>query len=191
MRCASKMTLRDQFILVDIAVLCTILVLCGCSRHDQIAIVPLSNPAAPGSITPNQTETPDGQVLLSWLEPDNEGLALRFATRDAQQWTAPQTVVKRTNFDKYAEAPPWVLSLPDHSLLALWSEQLPKGTSKWAGNYLYASASSDRGKTWSPPTIIHTDRGNGEHSFASIAVRDDSHAIIVWLDSRDYETKHT
>jgi len=191
LRCASEMKLRDQISRVEIAVLCTILILCGCTRHDQIVISPLSNPAAPGSITPNQTETPDGQVLLSWLEPDNEGLALRFAIRGSQQWTSPQTVVKRTNFDRYAEAPPWVLSLPDRSLLAVWSEQLPKGTSKWAGNYLYTSVSSDGGKTWSKPTIIHSDRGNGEHSFASIAFRDDSSATIVWLDSRDYDTKHT
>ncbi|MGH9642930.1 MAG: sialidase family protein, partial [Terriglobales bacterium] len=100
-------------------------------------------------------------------------------------------VVTRKNFDKYAEAPPWVLSLPNRSLLAVWSEQLPQGQSGWAGDYLYTSASSDQGKTWSEPAIVHSDRTNGEHSFVSLAVQDDSHATIVWLDSRDYDTKHT
>ena len=173
------------------AVLCAIVVLSGCARHDRIAITPLPNPAAPGSITPNETETPDGQVLLSWLEPDNDGQALRFAIRGSRQWSAPQTVVARKNFDKYAEAPPWVLSLPDRSLLAVWSEQLPKGKSEWVGNYLYTSASADHGKTWSQPAIVHSDRTDGEHSFASMAVRDDSHATVIWLDSRDYESRHT
>ena len=151
----------------------------------------LPNPAAAGSISPNETRTPDGRVLLSWLEPTNDGLALRFAIGDAQQWSPPQTVVSRDNFDRYAEAPPWVLQLPDRTLLAVWPEQLPKGKSKWAGNYLYTSASADLGKSWSLPMTVHTDQGHGEHSFASISVRDDSHATVIWLDSRDYETKHT
>jgi len=185
------MRLYAQLAGMKAAVLCALLVLSGCARHDQIAITPLPNPAAPGSITPNETETPDGQVLLSWLEPDKDGQALRFAIRGSQQWSAAKTVVIRKNFDKYAEAPPWVLSLPDQSLLAVWSEQLPKGKSKWAGNYLYTAASADHGKTWSQPAIVHSDRTDGEHSFASMAVRDDSHATIIWLDSRDYEAKHT
>jgi hypothetical protein len=81
--------------------------------------------------------------------------------------------------------------LPNRGLLAVWSERLPlvKGN-KWAGNYLYTAASSDQGKTWTQPTIVHSDRTDGEHSFASLAVQDDNHATIVWLDARDYETKH-
>ena len=62
---------------------------------------------------------------------------------------------------------------------------------RWAGNYLLTATSSDGGKTWSQPTFVHSDRTDGEHSFASLAMRDDDHATIVWLDARDYETKHT
>ena len=174
------------------ALLCTVLLLTGCVRHNNIAVTALPNPAAPGSVTPNESATPDGNVLLSWIEPVNDTMALRFAVRGAQSWSAPQTIVSRKNFDRYPEAPPWVFMLPDRSLLAVWSERLPlaKGN-RWAGNYLYTSASSDQGKSWSPPTIVHTDRTDGEHSFASLAVRDDDHATIVWLDARDYATKHT
>lgn len=168
-----------------------VLALTACTRQPKVVVTPLPNPAAPGSITPNETATSDGWTLLSWLEPVGDQLALRFAIRNAQDWSVPQTVVVRRNFDKYAEAPPWVLALPNGSLLAVWSERLPQGKSKWAGNYLYTSASSDHGKTWSPPEIVHSDRTNGEHSFASLAVQDDGHAVIVWLDSRDYDSKHT
>ena len=164
----------------------------SCRRPEGISVEPLANPAIPGSMTPNETATADGQIILSWLEPVNNALALRFATRSAQVWSAPRTIVTRNNFDSYAEAPPWVLSLPNQSLLAVWSERLPlvQGN-KWAGNYLYTAASSDQGKNWSQPAIIHTDRTDGEHSFGALAVEDSNHAAIVWLDSRDYETKHT
>ena len=165
----------------------------GCTQHGApaLAVLPLPNPAPPGSVAPNETATVDGGILLSWLEPAKERMTLRFASRLAGGWAAPRTVVSRTNFDRFAGAPPWVLALPDHSLLAVWSEQLPKGKSQWAGNYLYSSTSSDDGKTWSEPAVVHSDRTDGEHSFASIAVLDDDHATIVWLDARDYETKGT
>lgn len=181
-----------QFISIMGALLSTVLTFSGCTRHNSLVVTPLPNPAAPGSITPNETSTPDGNVLVSWIEPATDAMALRFAVRGTQDWSTPQTIVERKNFDKYAEAPPWVLILPNRSLLAVWSERLPlvKGN-KWAGNYLYASASSDQGRSWSPPAIVHSDRTHGEHSFASLAMRDDDHATIVWLDARDYETKHT
>ena len=181
-----------QFVSIMGALLCTVLTFSGCTRHNNLAVTPLPNPAAPGSITPNETATPDGNVLVSWIEPAIDAMALRFAVRGTQEWSNPQTIVVRNNFDKYAEAPPWVLMLPNRGLLAVWSERLPlvKGN-KWAGNYLYTAASSDQGKTWTQPMIVHSDRTDGEHSFASLAVRDDNHATIVWLDARDYETKHT
>ena len=181
-----------QFVSIMGALLCTVLTFSGCTRHNSLAVTPLPNPAAPGSITPNETATPVGNVLVSWIEPATDAMALRFAVRGTQEWSNPQTIVVRNNFDKYAEAPPWVLMLPNRGLLAVWSERLPlvKGN-KWAGNYLYTAASSDQGKTWTQPTIVHSDRTDGEHSFASLAVQDDNHATIVWLDARDYETKHT
>jgi hypothetical protein len=101
------------------------------------------------------------------------------------------TVVIRKNFDKYPEAPPWVLMLPNRSLIAVWAEQLPPGKGKWPGNYLLSAASSDGGKNWSQPLVVHSDRTDGEHSFGSLAPQDDRHAAIVWLDSRDYQSKHT
>jgi hypothetical protein len=163
----------------------------GCTRRESLHATILANPAASGSICPNETPANNGGVLLSWLEPSNDSLALRFAMRRGQSWSAPQTVVVRKNFDKYPEAPPWVIMLPDNSLIAIWAEQLPLGKGKWPGNYLFSTASADGGKNWSEPVVIHSDRTDGEHSFGSLAPQDDSHAAIVWLDSRDYEAKHT
>jgi BNR repeat-like domain len=176
-------------VVLALAAMLSALLSTGCTRKLHATI--LANPAAPGSICPNETRTNNGGVLLSWLEPSDDSLALRFAVRRGQSWSSPQTVVVRKNFDKYPEAPPWVLMLPDNSLIAIWAEQLPPGSGKWPGNYLFSAASADSGKHWSEPVVIHSDRTDGEHSFGSLAPQDDSHAAIVWLDSRDYEAKHT
>lgn len=177
--------------IVALAAILTTLFSAGCTRKQPILAAMLANPAAAGSICPNETRTNDGAVLLSWLEPSNDSLAFRFAIRREQTWSSPQTIVLRKNFDKYPEAPPWVLMLPNSSLIAVWAEQLPPGKGKWQGNYLLSAASADGGKNWSQPAVIHSDRTDGEHSFGSLAAQDDSHAAIVWLDSRDYEAKHT
>jgi BNR repeat-like domain len=178
-------------VVLALAAMLSALLSTGCTRRESLHATILANPAAPGSLCPNETRTNNGGVLLSWLEPSDDSLALRFAVRSGQSWSSPQTVVVRKNFDKYPEAPPWVLTLPNNSLVAAWAEQLPPGKGRWPGNYLLSAASSDGGKSWSEPVIVHSDRTDGEHSFASLVSQDESHAAIVWLDARDYAARHT
>jgi hypothetical protein len=187
---ANEKRLRTTVVLALAATL-TSLLSTGCTRKQLIHATMLANPAAPGSLCPNETRTSDDGVLLSWLEPSSDSLALRFAIHRGESWSAPQTVIVRKNFDKYPEAPPWVLMLPNSSLIAVWAEQLPPGKGKWPGNYLFSAVSSDGGKNWSQPAVLHSDRTDGEHSFGSLVAQDDSHAAILWLDARDYEAKHT
>lgn len=175
-----------------LSVLLCALLICAlsCNRSRKLAVEQTANPAAPGSIVPNITQTADGRIILSWLEPGQDAFSLRFAIRGPQGWSAPQTIVTRQNFPRYPEAPPWVSMLPSGTLVSLWAEELPS-KEKWPGNYLYSAVSRDQGKTWSQPTIVHSDRSNSEHSFASLAAIDENHANIIWLDARDYMSKHT
>ncbi|HEV2986919.1 MAG TPA: hypothetical protein VG759_00650 [Candidatus Angelobacter sp.] len=161
----------------------------ACNRPTEISIERLGNPAPHGSIAPNVTEGADSQAMLSWIEPANNTLALRFSFRDANGWSVPQTIVERPNFARYPESPSWVLMLPNGALISTWSEELPS-EQKWPGSYLYAAVSADKGKSWSRPVVVHSDRSNSEHSFASLAALDENHADIVWLDARDNESKH-
>jgi BNR repeat protein len=172
--------------LVAVALLAWLL---SSNRAKEFSLEISPNPAVSGSITPNLTETPDGRVVLSWIEPGQSTPALRFAIRGDHGWSVPQTVVARDNFAEYAEAPSWVSMLPNGVFIAVWVEELPS-KEKWPGNYLYTAVSRDQGTTWSKPAVIHSDRSNSEHSFASLAVLDESHANIVWLDARDYMAKH-
>ena len=77
------------------------------------------NPALPSSIAPSLSATSDGRVVLSWLEPVEPGLALRFSIWDGKVWSEIQTVARRSDFDVYAEAPPSVLKLANGMLLSL------------------------------------------------------------------------
>lgn len=149
----------------------------------------VSNPAASGSVAPSLSAAPAEEIILSWLEPVGQEYALRFAVRSKHGWGAVQTVIRRPDFDVYAEAPPSVLKLENGSMLAVWAQRL-KGTGKWPGNYLYAAASQDGGESWSAPARIHSDGSNSEHSFSSIAGTGRDRATVVWLDARDNESKH-
>lgn len=150
---------------------------------------PLSNPAPPGSMAPSLSATLDGKVILSWLEPADVGLALRFAIWDGNAWSLTGTVVQRSDFDVYAEAPPAVLKLANGTLLSIWGTKIKTG-GKWGGSYLFSSVSADRGEHWTPPVRIHSDGSLSEHSFSSVIPMGSDRAAVVWLDARDYETKH-
>ena len=147
------------------------------------------NPALAGSVSPSLSSTPGGEIILSWLEPANQGQALRLATWNGKTWSTAETVVRRSDFDVYAEAPPSVLKLANGTLLAVWAQKVKSG-GKWDGSYLFAAASADGGKTWSSPVRVHSDSSLSEHSFSSIAPTGQDRATLIWLDARDYETKH-
>lgn len=151
-------------------------------------VVELNNPALPGSMAPSLSATPDGKVILSWLEPAVSAQVFRFAVWDGKTWSTPQTIVRRADFDVYAEAPPSVLRLSNGALLSLWGQKIKTG-GKWDGSYLFSSASNDSGKDWSAPIRVHSDASPSEHSFSSIIPMGGGRAALIWLDARDYETK--
>ncbi|HTQ60476.1 MAG TPA: sialidase family protein [Candidatus Solibacter sp.] len=159
------------------------------SAESSGQVAELRNPALPGSVAPSISATPDGKIVLSWLEPSTSGQTFRFAVWDGKNWTAPKTIVGREDFDVYAEAPPTVLRLGNGTLLSLWGQKIKTG-GKWDGSHLFSSVSADSGKTWSAPVRVHSDASPSEHSFASAIPVDAGKAEVIWLDARDYETKH-
>jgi hypothetical protein len=62
----------------------------------------IANPAPAGSLAPSLSAAAGGETILSWLEPDGEEYALRFAARGKQGWSVLRTVVGRPDFDAYA-----------------------------------------------------------------------------------------
>ena len=158
----------------------------GKAAAPTLAIDKLLNPAGAGSIAPHFTRTPDGRVLLSWLEPQgNAEYALRFAIRQGKAWTEARTITTRRNFMKHPAELPVVTKLSENNFVALWTQG--KGTGS-EGEDVYASGSRDGGQTWSAPVRVHQDDSKEEHGLVSMVPADADHVTIIWLDGRDGKT---
>ncbi len=162
----------------------------GCAAGDSLpapaplpAPVAIPSPAGPGSAEPNLSTAADGTVLLSWIEPDGEGHALRYAVLDDAGWTAARTIVRGTDwFVNWADFPS-IVQLADSTLAAHWLERLGEGT------YAYGvriARSHDGGATWSEPVTPHRDASPAEHGFVTLYDAGDGALGAVWLDGRRY-----
>ena len=150
----------------------------------------IANPAAPGSQAPNLSTAPDGSFILTWIEPSGPEMAMKFAFWRNGNWAKPSTVIRSSDLQPDSAAPPAVVKLNNGTLVAVWSQEV-KNPGKDEGNFLFASVSTDGAENWSAPVRIHSDTGISEHSYESIAPTAADQATIIWLDSRDWEAKHT
>lgn len=162
----------------------------GCGAADSPPVpeslpapVEMPTPAGPGSAEPNLSTAPDGTVLLSWIEPDSAGHALRYAVLDDAGWTAARTIVRGTDwFVNWADFPS-VVQLADSTLAAHWLQRQGEGT------YAYGvriARSRDGGETWSEPITPHRDASPAEHGFVTLYDAGAGALGAVWLDGRRY-----
>jgi hypothetical protein len=141
----------------------------------------VTGPAGVGCGEPRLAAGRDGAVVLSWIEPDGEGHALRYAELRAGAWTVPRAVA--TGVD-------WVVSPADLPgvepvTATLWAAhwRVPSA----AGPYAYdiaVSVSADSGATWSAPQLLNDDGTASEHGFVSLFDWDGA-VGAVWLDGRE------
>ena len=151
---------------------------------DRAPAVELSGPA--GSAQPNLAVTPDGRVVLTWLEPTGpEGSrrrALKLAVRTAGQWSEPRTIVESDSFFVNWADFPSLVALHDGGWIVHWPAVVPGGTYAY---HVRLAISRDSGRTWSTPLSPHRDRTPQEHGFVSLVPWDDSTAAVAWLDGRE------
>jgi len=140
----------------------------------------LVSPAAPGSGESHLSVGPGGEVVMSWLEPEGRGHALRFSVLAGSAWTAAQTVATGDNwFVNWADFPS-VVPITTRLWAAHWLVRQP------AGGYAYdiaMSLSVDGGGTWETPFSPHRDGTPTEHGFATLFPWRDG-VGVVWLDGR-------
>lgn len=136
-------------------------------------------PAAISSAQPDLVESPDGHRLLSWIESQGDGRALKLSEFDGKAWSTPRTV---------AQGDDWIANWADTPHVAasrnvLWAHWLRKSG---AGGYdVVLSRSGDRGATWSAPVPVNTDGKPGEHGFVSMWPEAAGALGIAWLDGRN------
>jgi hypothetical protein len=123
----------------------------------------------------------DGKVYLSWIAREGDVLAvMRFAVLGEEGWGAPLEVMRGQDlFLNWADFPS-LCALEDGRLIAHWlrAGEDPQG---YDAEF---SVSSDRGRTWSAPAVLHSDRKTAEHGFVSIAALDSATFGAIWLDGR-------
>ncbi len=160
------------------------LVAAGCVE-DRFRLNPpleVDCPAGPGSRTPNLAVGLDGELYLSWVEPEADGHTLRFATWIDGRWSAPKTVARGNDwFVNWADFPS-MAALPDGTLAAHWLAK--SGDETYAYDVL-VSISDDGGTSWRDPIRPHDDATQTEHGFVSLLPTDGGRFELVWLDGRN------
>jgi hypothetical protein len=163
-----------------------LLILLGCSTSERAAstatFTSLPSPAGPRSGEPFLATDATGAVHMTWVERTGDSThAVRYARLDGDTWTAPSTIIERHDlFVNWADFP-GVIVTPSGRLVAYWLQRT--GTGKYAYG-VRVSQSTSGGATWSPDTILHTDRSGGEHGFVALWPSAGDSVRAAWLDGR-------
>lgn len=155
------------------------------SINDTPAVVVIDVPSGPDSTSPNLASGTDGAIVLSWIETDGSGHALKFSSLSVDGWGVPGTVSRGEHwFVNWADFPS-VVPISDKLWAAHWLVSQP------AGGYAYdvaVSLSIDSGQNWSKIITPHLDGTATEHGFVTLYPGDDGIGMI-WLDGRNMVKK--
>lgn len=178
---------KSHAIYVAVLVALSMMVIAGCNGRDgpsksDSSITRNASPVAADSLAPHLAMTPDGDAVLSWLEPaGTDGHAVRFSVLREDTWSPPTSVAHGNNwFVNYADFPS-VVPITADRWAAHWLTRQP------GGSYAYdiaVSISPDGGVTWTEPFTPHDDGTPTEHGFVTIFPWSDAMGI-VWLDGRN------
>ncbi|MGJ4803182.1 sialidase family protein [Luteimonas sp. SDU82] len=182
-------------------VLLAALTLAGCGGDDAAPSAPAgsTDPAAPsrveewalpstlpGSASPSLTATPDGKLLLGWINSQKGRRHIfQFSTfaPDWGRWMHAMTTVAVGNsmFVNWADIP-HLAATPDGTLWAHWLQK--SGAAPYAYD-LVLTRSRDGGANWAPPVMPHDDGTQTEHGFVSLWAQDAGWLGVAWLDGRN------
>ena len=142
---------------------------------------PWQLPSPAGAAQPDLIATDSG-LLLSWISPDADGHALRFARFADGQWSAPQTIARGDDwFVNWADTP-HLAATADGALWAHWLQQ--SADAPYAYDVVLVR-SGDDGASWSEPLRVNDDGTPTEHGFVSLWQASADSLGIAWLDGRE------
>ncbi|MDH4054016.1 MAG: hypothetical protein OEW73_03850 [Gammaproteobacteria bacterium] len=147
--------------------------------------IPISVPSGTPAYGPRLVTSPDGEVILSWMERGTDNVALRFSVYEQGSWgPAVTATIDEHMFVNWADLPA-VTPLGSGSLLAHWLSY----TADMPYAYQILTAhSADEGATWSAPRSPHVDGTPTEHGFVSMYPVSGATGL-VWLDGRQTPDK--
>jgi hypothetical protein len=157
----------------------------GCTAEPPAETAGFSTRAVPfpgggGSAQPRLTSGADGTAVLSWLEPTDDAVVLRYATFDGAAFSPPREVVRGSDlFVNWADLPS-VQPITADVWAAHWLRFAPDS----AGAYHVATAvSGDGGRSWSVPVQLNDDNAEAEHGFVDLFEWNGAIGAF-WLDGR-------
>jgi hypothetical protein len=141
-------------------------------------------PSAIGSAQPDLAVTPDGRVLLSWINSlEGRRNALQFVamSEDGHWQSAARTIVVGDSLMANWANTPHIAQTADG---ALWVQFMQKMGEGHAGN-VALSRSVDGGFNWASPIAVNDDGVEAEHGFAALWPASRDTIGVAWLDGRD------
>lgn len=140
------------------------------------------NPAGP-SCCVRLHETPDGNILMSWIEYlDDTTDALMMTSLADGKWTQPVKITQGSNwFTNWADFPTIASYEDGKAITAHWLEMSGEGTFDYD---IHLIQSEDLGKSWGNDFVIHSDGVQAEHGFVSLTPVPGQRMFASWLDGR-------
>lgn len=141
-------------------------------------------PAGPGAAQPDLALSPDGRLLLSWLDaPPGRRTRFQFAQYGGNgDWDVTRTIAIGSSFFVNWADTPHILATPDG---ALWVQWLQKSGAGAMAYDVALSASRNDGMNWIGPVRAHSDNTASEHGFAALWAQGNDRLGVAWLDGRN------
>ena len=136
--------------------------------------------APTGSMAPEITAGGDGDLYLSWLEPDGKSHALRYASFDDDGWSEVRTVAAGDDWVVNWADWPSVTAAGNGVLFANWRRRIGANVLAYE---IRMALSHDGGKSWGTSFTLNDDTTETQHGLVSI-VPGQSRLDIIWLDGR-------
>jgi len=143
-------------------------------------IIPMSSPAGANSGEPFLFTDGDTTVYLSWIEKVDTIATFKFSTLNGRQWSEPVSI---------AGGGDWFVNWADYPMIAAQGQNMVAHFLRKSSKSTYAydvrlTTSSDAGKTWMSPIILHDDKKEAEHGFVTLLPYGDNF-FVTWLDGRN------
>jgi hypothetical protein len=149
-------------------------------------IAEIETPAGDGAMEPSLFAMPNGDLVMSWTEPDRAAFNVKTATLQGSEWTAPTTVVSSESlFVNWADFPT-VAAFEDGTLAVSWLQENAQLSYAYDINI---GLSNDAGVDWGNAIIPHSDRSARQHGFLTLLPSGPDEMVAIWLDARDYNSQ--
>lgn len=168
---------------VFVLLLCVIGVACSSKKNTSEStphINSLLSPAKSNSGEPFLFTDKDSTVYLSWIEKSEDKSTFKFSSLKKGEWSEPAIIASgNTWFVNWADYP--MIAANGNQMIAHFLDRSGEGTYSYD---VRLTSSSDNGKAWLDPFVLHDDKKQAEHGFVTLLPYGDNF-FVSWLDGRN------